>query len=64
MSTEFGDPIGKAILEYVKTNKPEDIIVSSEICEDDIIPIEVLFRTLEEMPDLEVCAIDKVKEKF
>ena len=63
MSTEFGDPIGKAILEYVKTNKPEDIIVSSEICEDDIIPIEVLFRTLEEMPDLEVCAINKAKGK-
>ena len=63
MSTEFGDPIGKAILDYVKTNKPEDIIVSSEICEDDIIPIEVLFRTLEEMPDLEVCAVDKAKGK-
>ena len=59
MSTEFGDPIGKAILEYVKTNKPDDIIVSSEICEDDIIPIEVLFRNKEEMPDLEVCALKK-----
>ena len=63
MSAEFGDPIGKAILEYVKNNKPDDIIVSSEICEDDIIPIEVLFRTLEEMPDLEVCAIDRAKGK-
>lgn len=60
---EFGDPIGKAILDYVKTNKPDDIIVSSEICEDDIIPIEVLFRTLEEMPELEVCAIKKATGK-
>ena len=63
MSIEFGDPIGKAILDYVKTNKPDDIIVSSEICEDDIIPIEVLFRTLEEMPELEVCAIKKATGK-
>ena len=60
---EFGDPIGKAILDYVKTNKPDDIIVSSEICEDDIIPIEVLFRTLDEMPELEVCAIKKATGK-
>ncbi len=60
---EFGDPIGKAILDFVKTNKPDDIIVSSEICEDDIIPIEVLFRTLEEMPELEVCAIKKATGK-
>ena len=56
-----GDPIGQAILDYVKTNKPDDIIVTSEICEDDIIPIEVLFRTLEEMPDLEICAIENAK---
>ena len=28
---------------------------------DDIIPIEVLFRTLEEMPELEVCAINKAR---
>ena len=52
MEKTHGDPIGRAILEYVKTNKQDDIIVCSEICEDDIIPIEVLFRTLEEMPDL------------
>jgi SAM-dependent methyltransferase len=63
MSEEFGDPIGKAILDYVKTNKPDDIIVSSEICEDDIIPIEVLFRTLDEMPELEVYAIKKASGK-
>jgi SAM-dependent methyltransferase len=56
-----GDPIGQAILDYVKTNKPDDIIVTSEICEDDIIPIEVLFRTLQEMPDLEICAIENAK---
>lgn len=63
MSTTFGDPIGQAILDYASTNKPDDIIVASEICEDDIIPIEVLFRSLEEMPELEVCAIEKATGK-
>jgi SAM-dependent methyltransferase len=61
MTKTYGDPVGQAILDYVKTNKPDDIIVSSEICEDDIIPIEVLFRTREEMPDLEICAIENAK---
>lgn len=54
-----GDPIGAAILDYHTTKKPADIIVCSEICEDDIIPLEVLFRTYEEMPDLEKIALEK-----
>ena len=57
MNKFTGDPIGKAILEYVNTNKPDDIIVSSEICEDDIIPLEVLFRQYDEMPELEKLAL-------
>jgi SAM-dependent methyltransferase len=52
------DPIGKAILEYAKTKKVADILVHSEICEDDIIPVEVLFRTYEEMPELEKIALE------
>lgn len=63
MTNTYGDPIGKAIADYVATKKPEDIIVSSEICEDDIIPIEVLFRTIEEMPDLEMEAIKRATGK-
>jgi len=57
MNKITGDPIGKAILEYAKANKPEDIVVSSEICEDDIIPLEVLFRQYNEMPELEKLAL-------
>lgn len=55
------DPIGKAIQEYAKFKKPCDIIVSSDICEDDIIPVEVLFRTYEEMPELEKMALKECK---
>jgi SAM-dependent methyltransferase len=53
------DPIGKAIQEYAKFRKPADIIVSSDICEDDIIPVEVLFRSYDEMPELEKSALDE-----
>jgi SAM-dependent methyltransferase len=58
-----GDPIGAAILDYAATKKPNDIIVGSDICEDDIIPIEVLFRKYDEMPELEQVAIEKSKGK-
>jgi 2-polyprenyl-3-methyl-5-hydroxy-6-metoxy-1,4-benzoquinol methylase len=47
------DPIGLAIQDYIKTKKPADIIVTADLCDDDIIPVEVLFRTYEEMPALE-----------
>jgi hypothetical protein len=63
MEEKFGDPIGAAIIEYAATKKPHDIIVGSDICEDDIIPIEVLFRKYDEMPELEQIAIERVTGK-
>lgn len=57
-SQAYGDPIGQAIFDYAKHKKPFDIIVSSDLCDDDIIPIEVLFRKEEEMPELELRALD------
>jgi SAM-dependent methyltransferase len=59
MRQETGDPIGAAIQEYARTKKPKDIIVSSDICDDDIIPVEVLFRKVEEMPKIEQLALDR-----
>ena len=61
---EKNDPIGTAILAYAKNQKPKDIIVSSDLCEDDIIPIEVLFRSYEEMPELEKLALKLCKGKI
>ena len=60
----YGDPVGKAILDFAQTRKPDDIIVCSEICEDDIIPIEVLFRNEDEMPELEIVALNKCSGKI
>lgn len=55
------DPVGKAILDYSKSRKPADIIVHSDLCEDDIIPVEVLFRSYKDMPDLEKKALSLCK---
>jgi len=63
MIEKKGDPVGTAILDYIKTRKPDDIIVSSDICEDDVIPVKVLFRNQNEMPDLELMALESCKGK-
>lgn len=60
-NTENNDPIGQAILDYAQLKKPFDIVVSSDLCDDDIIPIEVLFRKEEEMPELELNALDQCR---
>jgi SAM-dependent methyltransferase len=59
----FGDPIGKAILAFAEDRRPSDIIVKSEICDDDIIPLEVLFRPFDEMPELEQIALEESRGK-
>ncbi len=61
---KFGDPIGKAILEFADRRRPDDIIVSSDMCDDDIIPLEVLFRKYDEMPNIEKMALDRCKGKI
>lgn len=63
MSEGKGDPIGFAIKEFASKRKPADIVVKSDICDDDIIPVEVLFRNYEEMPELEKMALERVKGK-
>ncbi|MFM7726280.1 MAG: class I SAM-dependent methyltransferase [Flavobacteriales bacterium] len=63
MNIQPGDPIGSAIHDYVASKKPADIIVSSDICEDDIIPVEILFRSYEDMPELEKVALERCKGK-
>ena len=40
------DPIGLAINSYHKNQKDLDIIVKSDICEDDIIPLKYCFDLL------------------
>lgn len=57
------DIFGNALLDYDQGNYSEDIIVHSSIAEDDSIPVPYLFRTFEEMPEIEQKALQLSKEK-
>ena len=52
------DPMGRAIYEYHKFGKAEDVVVHSSMFDDDVIPIETLFRELVEMPAIERVALE------
>ena len=52
------DPIGKAILDYSKNGFTENITVKSDLCDDDILPVEYLFRSYDEMPEIEQTALN------
>jgi len=51
------DPFGSAIHDYVEHGVSEHIVVMADLCEDDVMPVEYLFRTQELMPELEVKAL-------
>ncbi|TLX74154.1 class I SAM-dependent methyltransferase [Labilibacter sediminis] len=51
------DPLGTACCDFLNGNKKAEITVESNIVEDDILPVEYLFRGFNEMPDLEKKAL-------
>lgn len=55
------DIFGKALLDYQNGNYTEDIVTSTSISDDDILPIPYLFRTYSEMPKLEQKALQLAK---
>lgn len=55
------DAFGKACLTYLKGKRNENIEVFSSISEEDIIPIDYLFRSYSQMPKLEQIALKKAK---
>lgn len=57
------DVIGQAIIEYSKKANSDEITVSSDICEDDTIPVNYLFRSYAEMPRIEQIALDRCSGK-
>lgn len=52
------DPMGTAMLDYLQTATAAEITVESNLAEDDAIPVPYLFRTWEEMPELEQLALE------
>ncbi len=55
------DLFGQALLDYQKGEFTEDIITSTNISDDDILPISYLFRAFKEMPKLEQKALKITK---
>ncbi len=55
------DPMGTALLDYLSGNHDENITVKSSITEDDVIPVNYLFREFEEMPEMEQKALKLCK---
>ncbi|MCU4175022.1 class I SAM-dependent methyltransferase [Carboxylicivirga sp. N1Y90] len=51
------DPFGKAALDYLSGKKDNQILVKSDIAEDDFIPVNYLFRSFHQMPDIEQKAL-------
>ena len=63
MSTK-NDPMGQAILDFEKNGIDQDIIVSSDLCEDDVISSAYLFRSFEDMPKIEQVALSRCAGKI
>jgi len=59
--TKKMDPIGAAIKDYLSGNRQAEIVVESDITEEDIIPVDYLFRTRDEMPELEQLALEECR---
>jgi len=55
------DILGKALMDYQKGNYIEDIITSTNISDDDVLPLPYLFRDFNDMPKLEQQALQLVK---
>ena len=57
------DAIGQALLAFYNHKDNTDIVVKSSITDDDIIPVNYLFRVYTEMPIIEQKALDLCKGK-
>ena len=55
---------GMAITDYFESKKPSEIEVISEDFDDDFIPVEYLFRTYEDWPEIEKIAINRCEGKI
>jgi len=55
------DPLGQAILDFTSKNHLDNITVHSDLCDDDVLPVEYLFRTYNQMPEIEQKALNLCK---
>lgn len=55
------DPVGTAIREYMQGATEAEIVVESNLTVDDVIPVRYLFRSPEQMPELEQLALEQCR---
>lgn len=58
------DPLGAAVQAYAENEVNQSIIVESDICDPDIIDSAYLFRTFDEMPEVEQLALQRCEGKI
>lgn len=58
------DPIGTAIYDYHFNGSADTLIVHSSMFEDDEIPVPDLFRSFEDMPELEKIALEEAEGRI
>ncbi len=59
--TRNTDPMGCAIAEYYKSGRAEKLRIFSPMFEEDEIPVEILFRTYDDMSEIEQNALDMAR---
>lgn len=57
------DLFGTALVDYYTNNYTENLITSTNISDEDVLPLPYLFRSYSDMPKLEQCAIKLAKGK-
>jgi precorrin-6B methylase 2 len=60
----MNDPFGEAIHDYFENGKAPDLVVNSNYTEDENIPVSYLFRTKNEMPEIEITALEYCRGKI
>lgn len=58
------DPMGAAIYDYYLNGEADKLIVHSSMFEDDEIPVEDLFRSFDDMPELERIALEEAQGRI
>jgi methylase of polypeptide subunit release factors len=53
------DPMGAAMAAYMQGAKDAEVVVASNLTDDDVIPVHYLFRSEREMPELELLALQQ-----
>lgn len=64
ITTKNTDALGNALLAYMSGEHNHELIILSDISEEDVIPLEYLFRSEKEFPEIEKKALDLCRGKI